>query len=450
MPIDLNARVMPVAERGRAGPLACSLLLHAGGTDQPPQEGTLTVLQKLQIRQSEVREAINTLLGIDTSTRSTVQDDELTKLSNEAMKLEPEIRAAILASPDPQETITKTGDSETRERLELRGKTGLADYLRAAVGGSAVSGAAAEFAAACKVPEVGHVPMEIFARSAPAVEERAITPGPAVKGALQPILPYLFERSAAASLGIAMPSVPAGQVQIAKVGTAPPADTLAKDGTAPATAAAVSLVNQSPVRIAGSFEVRVEDLAVMPSLEQALSEAMQGSLSNELDVQAFSGASGELNGLFTQATDVAAASSAETFTTGIARFAALVDGRHAFNLGDLKACIGSTTFALYAGLFANANKGDVSLFDYLSMHLGSIRVSDRVPAVASTAQKGIVVLSASSTPPKIHVWDAMQIVRDPYSGAGVGKVTLTATALVSPLFIPHGTSQAIEVHPKLS
>ena len=90
------------------------------------------------------------------------------------------------------------------------------------------------------------------------------------------------------------------------------------------------------------------------------------------------------------------------------------------------------TFALYAGVFANTNKGDMSLFDYLTRMLGSIRVSDRVPGVSSSAQKGIVVLSASSTPPKIHVWDAMQIVRDPYSGAGAGKVTLTATALVSP------------------
>ena len=209
-------------------------------------------------------------------------------------------------------------------------------------------------------------------------------------------------------------------------------------------------MNQSPVRIAGSFEVRVEDLSVMPTLEAALSEAMRGSLSNELDEQTFNGAAGELNGLLTQATDVAAASTVETFSTGIARYAALVDGRHAYDFRDLRACIGSATFALYAGLFANANKGDVSLFDYLSMHLGSIRVSDRMPAVASTAQKNIVVLSSSSTPPKIHVWSAIQVVRDPFSGAGVGKVTLTATALVSPLFIPHGTSQAIEVHPKLS
>ena len=295
---------------------------------------------------------------------------------------------------------------------------------------------------------LGRLPLSIFTDGQP--ETRAITPGPAVKGALQPIVPYLFERSAAASLGIEMPSVPAGQIQIAKVGTAPPSDTLAADGTAPATAAAVSLVTQSPVRIAGSFEVRIEDLAQMPTLEEALSEAMRGSLSNELDEQTFNGAAGELNGLFVQASDVSAASAAETFTTGIARFASLVDGRHAYDLSDLRAVIGSKTFALYAGLFANANKGDVSLFDYLSNALGSIRVSDRVPIVASAAQKGIVVLSAAATPPKIHVYSALEIIRDPYSGAGVGKVTITATALVSPLYLPHGTSQAIEVHPKLS
>ena len=386
-------------------------------------------------------------------------------IRSEASTLEIEHRdsglklAALLAVEDDERKTAEreaselgslTGDPEQRERLALRAKTGIVEFLKAAADGRSVVGAAAEYATSVGVPTVGHLPMALFGPTTTTPETRAITPAPAVKGSLQPIVPYLFERSAAASLGIEFPSVPAGQIQIPKVGTAPPADTLAKDGTAPATAAAVTLVNQSPVRIAGSFEVRVEDLAVMPTLEAALSEAMQGSMSNELDEQTFSGASGELNGLFVQATDVAAASSAETFTTGIARFAALVDGRHAYDLSDLRACIGSATFALYAGLFANANKGDVSLFDYLSMHLGSIRVSDRVPAVASTAQKGVVVLSSSSTPPKIHVWDAMQIVRDPYSGAGVGKVTLTATALVSPLFIPHGTSQVIEVHPKLS
>ena len=407
----------------------------------------MTILQQKLLRQSEVRQEINSLLGNDA--RTDEQQGELEKLTGEAQKLEPELRAALIAAPDPEVT-TITGDSETRERAELRAKTGLADYLRAAAGGSAVTGAAAEYATSLGVPTVGHLPMALFGRSTPMPETRAITPGPAVDGPLQSLVPYVFERSAAASLGIVMPSVPSGQVQIAKVTTAAPSDTLQKDGAAPATAAAVSLVNQAPVRIAGSFEVRVEDLAVMPSLETALGESLQGSMSNEFDEQVFNGTATELNGLFTQAADESVASAIETYTTGIGRFASMVDGRHAYDLSDVRAVIGSKTFALYAGLFANSNKGDMSLFDYLTQMLGSIRVSDRVPGVSSSAQRGICVLTASAEMPKIHVWDAMQVIRDPYSGAGAGKVTITATALVSPLYVPHGVAQVKEVRPKLS
>ena len=403
-------------------------------------------------KEIECREKVNALAADAPDTDRTAATKALDDASVEtraALKSEP--TDALIADPGTQ-------DAETRERIELRSKTGIADFLKAAVGGSAVTGAAAEYATSLGVPTVGHVPMAIFARTAPTnthfhlptVETRAITPGPAVNGILQPLVPFMFERSAAASLGIVMPTVPSGQVQIPRITTAPPADTLAKDGSAPATAAAVTLVNQAPIRIAGQFEVRVEDLAVMPSMESALSESLQGSMSNEFDEQVFNGAAGELNGLFTQATDASAASAVETYTTGIARFASLVDGRHAYDMSDLRAVIGSKTFGLYSGIFANSNKGDMSLFDYLSKMLGSIRVSDRVPGVSSSAQRAIVVLTASAELPKIHVWSSLEIVRDPYSGAGAGKVTITATALVSPLYVPHGVAQVKEVRPKLS
>ena len=407
----------------------------------------MTKSQTIQLRLSECRQRLNELLGVET--RSDEENTELDTLTAEVSKREPELRAAIASEPNPDIQHVDVEDGQARELRGVRAKTGYADYLRAAASGSAVSGAAAEFSAFHHVPDVGHMPMAIFPGRSQ-VETRAVTPGPAVDGPVQPTIPYVFELSAAISLGVTMPSVPAGQVQIPRITTAPPSDALAKDGAAPSTAAAVVLDSQSPVRIAGQFEVRVEDLAVMPSLEDALGQSMQGSLSNELDEQTFNGAAGELNGLFTQATNVNAAGAVENYTTGIGRFAALVDGRHAYSLADVRAVIGSKTFALYAGLFANANKGDVSLFDYLMLHLGSIRVSDRVPDVASSAQKGIAVLTASSEMPRLHVWDAMQIVRDPYSGAGAGKVTITATALVSPLYLPHGTSQAKEIHPKLS
>ena len=69
--------------------------------------------------------------------------------------------------------------------------------------------------------------------------------------------------------------------------TAPPADTLAKDGAAPSTAAAIALDSRSPKRIAGQFEIRVEDLAVYPALESVLSETIRGALQNELDDGSF-------------------------------------------------------------------------------------------------------------------------------------------------------------------
>ena len=416
----------------------------------------MTILQKLQLRQSEIRQAINTLLGNDA--RTDEQQGELEKLTGEGQKIEPELRAALIAAPDPEVT-TITGDSETRERAEL------ASQDRYSQTSSGRRRAARRSLARLRSMRrrlisrpTGHLPMALFGRTTttnphvhfPTVETRAITAAPAVDGPLQPLVPYVFEKSAAASLGIMMPSVPSGQVQIPKITTAPPSDTLAKDGSAPATAAAVSLVNQAPVRIAGSFEVRVEDLAVMPSLETALGESLQGSMSNEFDEQVFNGTATELNGLFTQAADESVAGAVETYTTGIGRFAGLVDGKHAYTLADVRAVIGSKTFALYAGLFANSNKGDMSLFDYLTQMLGSIRVSDRVPGVSSSAQRCICVLTASAEMPKIHVWDAMQVIRDPYSGAGAGKVTITATALVSPLYVPHGVAQVKEVRPKLS
>ena len=74
----------------------------------------MTILQKLQLRQSEIRQAINTLLGNDARTDD--QQGELEKLTGEGQKIEPELRAAIVAEPETEETRSSwKGDAETRE-----------------------------------------------------------------------------------------------------------------------------------------------------------------------------------------------------------------------------------------------------------------------------------------------------------------------------------------------
>ena len=102
------------------------------------------------IRISEIRDRLVELDGIET--RSTEQESELTALMAERTTKEAEFRTESKAEEDAQ-LHPRDFDvlPETRERLEYRSKTGLADFMAAAAGGREVVGAAADYAAACGV-----------------------------------------------------------------------------------------------------------------------------------------------------------------------------------------------------------------------------------------------------------------------------------------------------------
>ena len=107
------------------------------------------------------------------------------------------------------------------------------------------------------------------------------------------------------------------------------------------------------------------------------------------------------------------------------------------------------TFAAYAALFQS--NGDVSLYDYLSDKLGGIRVSKRMPAKASTAQKGMVARTAGAQPIRVPVWRGVQLVRDAYGdNARKGRVTVTAYVLIGSPHLPYQTNTVVEIHPKLA
>lgn len=404
----------------------------------------MTASQKLTIRASEIRMRLNEIAGMEGDALTDEVRAEETRLQTEYRDTETRLRAAVAAEPDPDERTT-TEDSETRERRALRAKCGIADYVRAAVQGTVPEGAAAEYRDSLDIPARGaqgvNLPLAVLDTLPGAVETRAVTAGPATDGPPEAPIGFVFQRMAATSLGVMFPSHGPGQAQIPRVTAAPPADTLAKDADAPSTAATITLDTRSPERVSGQFEIRVEDLAVYPPLEMTLAEEIRKSVGNELDGEV-------INDLFNVAADVSAASAVETYATGRARFAGLVEGTHAYGYGDIRAIIGSSTFALYDGLY-QAN-GDMSLADVLMAKLASFRVSNRVPAVGSNAQKGLVTRMASGDPIRVYVWNAIEMLRDPFLNAKKGQVIVTATALYSPVHVPHGTSQVVEVHPKLS
>ena len=401
---------------------------------------------------SEVRERLNDISGLEGEALTDEIRAEAATLHPEYKDLELRYRSATVAEgEEAAKAVTEpTESSETRERRELRSKARITDHLTALLTGRGVTGATAEYSDAVGTP--GLMPMELL--DGPEPEVRAVTPGPDSGTVTQtrPTVPHAFARTDAAALGIAMPMVASGEAHFPALTTAPPAGPKAKDAAADSTAAAFSLTKRTPGRITGQFVVRVEDLALMPSMERDLRQAIAAAMADNLDSQVIggSGAGANLDGLFNQADNVAIAGATETFGTAIERFAGVVDGKHANGFSDVRALIGVNTFALYAALFSNNNKGDLSAYDHLRDKLGMLRVSTRVPALDATGQKGICVLTAQGQPVTVPVWRGMELIIDPYSQAGKGQRVVTAVTLVGSPFIPYGVSQAIEIHPKLS
>ena len=274
----------------------------------------MTKIQKIQLRQSRNPPEAKRAFGRRGSTAE--QSNELEKLTGEAQAIEVEFRAALAAEP-PNDSTTRTapaGDPEERERAEIRGRARLTSYVAAAANGEPFDGAEREYADSmgCRG---GYMPVDMLI---PEIRERqpemrAVTPGVTAPGATAPIAPGIFQRSAAAALGVQFPTVESGQASFPVLTTAPTAAVKAKDADAPATAGAFRLDTRMPRRVTGQFTVRVEDLAVLPGMEESLRDAINDATGDEIDNQVFNGAAsdfstdGEIRGLFAQATDVTAA-----------------------------------------------------------------------------------------------------------------------------------------------
>ena len=412
----------------------------------------MTTKTKLELRASEIRSRLAEIAALEGDDFTDEVRSEATGLHTEMRATEERLQAAIVAEPEgAAKAVTEpTEDCETRERRELRGKARVSDFVSSALTGRAVTGASGEYADAVGVP--GLMPLDLL--DAPESEHRAVTPGPADETVTttRPTVPHAFARTDAAALGISMPMVAPGEKHYPALTTAPPAGPKAEDAAASQTAAAFSLTKREPKRITGQFLIRLEDLALMPSMEADLRRGIASATADSLDSQIIngSGAGANLSGLFHQATDVAVAAAVEDFGTAIARFAGVVDGKHANGFGDVRALIGVDTFAKYAAIFANADKGDISAYDHLTAKLGTLRVSTRVPNKANDGQRCIAVLTAQRQAITVPIWKGVELIVDPYTQAAKGQRIVTAVTLVGSPFIPYGVAQVVEIHPKLS
>ena len=403
----------------------------------------MTKTAELAFKLSENRQRINELLM---QAVSETRDTELKKLQEGMPALEKEYREALTAEGKQTTTV----DSQEKERRELRNRSNFGRILQAFADKRQPDGAEGELLAD-RTP--GTIPIDLL--DAAPREHRAATTPPNLGAAddqpvvqnLLPTVPFLFVASAAGRLGIAPRSMGAGQMALPSFSSAPTAGKVAK-GTAVTESSATygTVLTRQPERgVVAQVVTSVEDRALWPVLASDLGNITQGALSDALDAYVFSTAT---NDLFTQATDVAAETDVLVWSAGIKMVAELLDGdKHAMAWSDLRLLIGKATFAKMASLF---NQTDMSLYDYLRARLGAVVISSRAPAVASSAQKALIILSGGGAMPFLPEWGGLQVTVDPYTDAGKGETKITYTMLTADPVVPYGTEQLKELHPKLS
>ena len=398
-------------------------------------------IRNIMVRQSETREKLNTLAAV--SDPSDTQTADLDRLRTEATGIEIELRTALKDRDDDDSDVVIDGsDPEVRERREIRSRSTLGRYLRAVVLGKDVDGAEAEFAAAHGCPDL--CPLEMLEPTHTEMRERetrAVSAAPTSVGqTMAGIVPAVFQRSAAAWLGIEMPTVGVGDAGFPVLSTKLTADVEAHSAAADEQAGAFTVTVAQPRRVTGSFKFRREDSARLDGMEEALRMNLNSVMSDEVDNQAVNGSAtgdGTLNGLLNRLDNpTAPAASAETWPRFNTALLSHVDGVFAVDRMGVRTLVGSDTFQLMGSVF-RSNQLDLDILTHAANSFGGVRLSNRIPAKVSNIQQAIVRRTnpVGDRVAVMPTWQGVEFIRDHYTGAAKGEVVITALILVGDVVV---------------
>ena len=361
----------------------------------------MTESQKIELRRSKVRERLGEIQKLSGDEYTDEVKAEERALQDEYTGLEQRHRTAIIAEDkaldDAKGEAGDGIDAEQRERIELRTKAQLSNFLTAAARGRLVDGPEAEL---CGAAGVTGIPIELWDVPAPetrSAEQRAITPAPGTVGVnLDPIRPAVFANSIAARLGIDMPRVSSGTYATATITTSQTATAKAKSAAIDATAGALTVTTATPKRVSARLELTLEDIAAVgqSNFESILRQNLALALSDELDDQAINGdgQNNKLTGMFQRLTDPTAPTAVADFDAFAAAHANGVDGLWANTIKEVGIVVGPDTYKLASRTFQTATnyKGEMSAAAYAMENTGGFWTNKRMPDPASDDQAAIL------------------------------------------------------------
>ena len=411
-------------------------------------------LRALRERQSKERGRVAELAVADELTDETRA--ELDTIETGTPDLERQIRAATVAveiEESEQRAAgaagaagdTPAGDAEDRERAELRAKVKLGGYVAAAIEQRSAAGAEAEYNAALGIAG-NRFPLELLAppeqRAARVVNRAARaedreTTGVDTMTAPRTWLDRLFAGTAAEAVGVSMESVPVGKSSHPVTSTGATAAQRGKSEAADDAAWTLSVIEMTPKRNAVRLLFNIEDAARIPGLESALTRDLRMTMVEGIDRAIFLGDNGaspnaaDIVGLTTAAGLVEKSISQTGKVKGsdtLQVFAELIDGKGAMTPGDLNTVLAVGANTLWSHTLANTGASvDTTIAEFLRRFgLNWLTRGEIEDTTADTEFAAFVGLGRGLDGSGVAaVWEAGELIRDPYSGAAKGEVALT-------------------------
>ena len=402
-----------------------------------------TRLRELKARQSKERGRMAEL-----ATAAELTDEtraELDGIETGTPDLERQLRAATTAVETEEaeqraegaDAKKPDGDVETRERAELRAKISLARYVGSAAEDQLLDGAEAEYNAALGIVQGRQgtrFPLDLLA---PPVEQRATTDTDTTTIPRR-WLDRLFAGTAAETVGITLESVPAGVASYPVTTAGASAAQRQRSTDAAADAAwTIGVTEMKPKRNAVRLVFSIEDAARIPGLESALTRDLRMALTEGVDRAVFlgdataSGADADITGLTTAAiteTTITQANKIKGPET-LAAFTGLVDGIHANSLSDLMVVTSIGAWRLWENTIINTATATNNQTLAAFLRVAGMSWMSRGEIDDNTANndfgafvglgRGIEGAGVAA------VWEAGELIRDPYSGAAKGEVAIT-------------------------
>lgn len=398
----------------------------------------MTNLQRIQLRQSEVRSAIAVELEKDEK-----DEQALESLTAEAKSLEVEYRAATMIEEatlpaDVEET------PEGKEYREMFTRARMSDYF-AEQSNVTVDGASRELREHALGSNMqGFAPIDLLLDAETALETRADAVSniaTAIQDNQQSIAGRVFQRTDAMYLGAMMPTVEVGTVSYPRLnsGTSAYAPKVGVGRDAGAATLATKSIN--PQRLTASYVFNVETMAKIRGWESALRMDLRETMSDKLDELILVGQAAETDNDGTDNEKFAGLINSLTAGSDVGSGAAdwkrffslyddLVDGLLAYSDEDVRLLVGVDTWKAFQALEAGTNGNSGLLRDRIDSNRW--RVSKRIAAKASKKQQTIAALSVPDRVRGLFVptWAGMEIITDPYSRAAQGERKLTAIMVV--------------------